>query len=137
MKENLLKIHKLLVVIPALAHLLFIPQHNTALYRLFTTLCAPTMFMFILVGLACLFNATRTNKDTNTKQFVISIVCLVAVLAFGGLLCYYYVDGLNNPQVTDGAPIVIALIISISLMASYALGLASLIALKFTGLMKK
>lgn len=137
MKAKLLSIHKLIVIIPAVVHLILIPNHTSAIYSLFSQLCSFAMFMFILVGLACFFNATRTDSEVKIKQLILSIVCLLVAITFGAWLCTFYLEGLADPLVRDKAAVTQALIISISIIGCYTAGLVLLIMAKFMNLTKK
>ncbi|MFI3252464.1 MAG: hypothetical protein R3Y60_04920 [bacterium] len=132
-KNKLLSIHKIIMIIATIGHLALTPVHNDALTLLTNTYCGFIMFMFVLTGLSCLFNATRIG-DTKIKSLIVTTVCAAVSIGFGIYLAILYVDGykfsLENFKPEDSMNVLMALILTITVISS------KVVSLVFLGLSK-
>lgn len=126
MKNKIITIHKIIIVAVALIHLAVTPIHNSGLSDLASQICGFAMFMFILLGLVCLFNATRL-VDLNTKSFLICLVCISVTCCFGGWLTWEYIVGLGTDMDISLINIQKALLLSVSALFAYILGIVTLV----------
>lgn len=124
-KNKILKLHKLFVIIPAIIHLALCRLQIDAIYGLQAQSYSPiVMFLSILIGLACLFNATRLS-DLKIKSLIVSTIGLVIEIGLLIALIIMYIMGLST--VIDLANVIFGIVISIVAVVTYSLGLAALI----------
>lgn len=112
LKKVSFKLHKLIVVVAALAQLCLTTIHNDGLVALVNQYSGFIMFMFVLICLACLFNTTRI-KDTSVKGMLPSVIFLLIGTALGMWLSILYMQGLYTNMDIDTGPIMISMILTI------------------------
>lgn len=125
--KNLLSIHKYIIGAVGIAHLALTPLHINGLIITDEQICGFYMFMFVLVGLACVFNATRIESDLKWKDMILSTICLVVTMVFGILLSITYMNGIIDGKVDrDVTNIIIAFAFSCVVLAADMAGLVLL-----------
>jgi hypothetical protein len=125
-KHDQKRISKYIICFTAILHLIFSNIQIQAINKLTNEICGIYMFMFVLLGFVCLFNAIRL-KTPSGRKIIFSILMLLAVIGVGGLLISVYLDALmhqNNVMVT---PVVMGLVFSIIIIALYLFGLVEII----------
>lgn len=125
-KKDQKRIAKYIICFTAVLHLIFSNIQIQAINKLTNEICGIYMFLFVLLGFVCLFNAIRLKKIEG-KKIVFSIIMLLAVIGVGGMLVSIYLDALlhqNNVMVT---PVVMGLVLSIIVIALYLFGLVETI----------
>lgn len=119
-------IAKYVISFAAILHLILSSIQIEAISRLINQLCGITMFMFILLGFVCLFNAIRL-KEPKGKSIVFSIVMLCLVMAAGVYLITIYFNALATQKNVAVGPISNGIILSIVILALYLIGLVETI----------
>lgn len=84
MSKQLTMIAKAVIFIVSIGHLIFTNIHVKALLLLEHEMCGFIMFLFVLVGLVALFEATRIRNDAVTEKAATAAICAAA----GGLGFY-------------------------------------------------
>lgn len=116
-----------LIAVAAMVHLVFNYIHTNALLLLENEICGFLMFMFVLMGLVALFQATRLKDGEALGKYVGAAVCL-ATDFFGWKLVEIYRYAIQNQRALDVATVQKALWLSIGLMAAFAVAAVMLIA---------
>jgi hypothetical protein len=88
---------KCLVVVCALANLVLSPTYVNGLLKLENEICGFVMFLFILLGLVALFQASR-YKGGMEIGLALNLLALVLVVALGLYLCTIFSDALANQK---------------------------------------
>lgn len=123
---SLKKLAKALIAVAAIVHLIFNYVHTNALLLLEDEICGFLMFMFVLMGLVALFQATRVRDGEPLGKYVGAAVCLITDF-FGWKLVEIYRYALANQRALDAGPVKAALWLSIGLMAAFAVAAVLLI----------
>lgn len=120
------KIATALIAVAATVHLIFSYIHTNALLLLENEICGFLMFMFVLMGLVTLFQATRLKDGEALGKYVGAAVCLVTDF-FGWKLVEIYRYAIQNQRALDVATVQKALWLSVVLMAVFAVAAVILI----------
>lgn len=123
---SLKKLAKALIAVAAIVHLIFNYVHTNALLLLEDEICGFLMFMFVLMGLVALFQATRVRDGEPLGKWVGAAVCLITDF-FGWKLAEIYRYALANQRGLDAGPVKAALWLSIGIMAAFAVAAVLLI----------
>ncbi len=110
----------------ALMHLVLSSIQITTITVLENEICGVAMFLFILFGLVCLFNAIRLKQFT-IKKMIFPIVMLLVCIGTGLWLVSIYFERLNNQQVLDHSVVVKGIVFSFIIVGCYLLGLVQTI----------
>lgn len=124
---SLKKPAKALIAAAAIVHLIFNYVHTNALLLLEDEICGFLMFMFVLMGLVALFQATRVRDGEPLGKYVGAGVCLVTDF-FGWKLAEIYRYALASQKGLEPGPVRAALWLSIGLMAAFAAAAVLLVA---------
>lgn len=116
-----------LIAAGAIIHLVFNYVHTNALLLLENEICGFLMFMFVLMGLVTLFQATRIKAGEALGKYVGAAVCLITDF-FGWKLVEIYRYALANQRALDPGPVKAALWLSVGLMIAFAGAAALLVA---------
>lgn len=92
-----LDIARFAVMIAAISHLVLTPIHVSALLKLENQICGFVMFMFVLMGLAGLFEASRLKRPT-ASSLALAFVILLVVVGLGLYLASIYQHALANQR---------------------------------------
>ncbi len=125
-KNDQKRIAKYIISFTAVLHLILSNIQIQAINKLTNEICGIYMFMFVLIGFICLFNAIRLKTPTG-KKIIFSIIMLVAVMGVGGMLLSIYVDALLHQNNVMVAPVIKGIILSILVIALYLFGLVETI----------
>ncbi len=128
-KSKLFQLHKIVVVVAALAQLCLSVLHNNGLVLLENQISGFVMFMFVLLSLVCLFNVTRI-KDTTIKGMLSTLIFDAITIGFGIWLSILYIGGLSNSNYST-TPVLISLILTVGVLASIVASLVFLMLSKF------
>ncbi len=120
------KIAKYLICFSAVMHLLLSSVQIEAISKLTNQICGITMFLFVLFGFVCLFNAIRL-KEPRGRKIVFSIIMLVLVIGTGVYLLTIYFDALMHQKDIMASPVISAVILSVVVLALYLFGLVETI----------
>lgn len=120
------RIAKYIICFTAVFHLILSNIQIQAINKLTNEICGIYMFMFVLLGFVCLFNAIRLKTPSGRKIFF-SILMLLAVISVGGLLVGVYLDALMHQNNVMVVPVVMGLVFSILIIALYLFGLVETI----------
>lgn len=112
---------KYLISLTALLHLILSSIHIKALYQLETELCGLWMFLFILTGLICLFNAIR-NKKGLVSTTIFSVVMIGVTCACGIVLLNYYLTGIREQSKIEAGVVQSGVVLAIAMMVCYITG---------------
>ena len=115
-----------LIAVAAIVHLIFNYIHTNALLLLADEICGFLMFMFVLMGLVALFQATRIKDGEPLGKLVGAAVCLITDF-FGYKLVAIYNYAIQNQPSLDVATVQKALWFSVALMAAFAVAAVILI----------
>lgn len=115
-----------LVAVAAIIHLIFNYVHTNALLLLADEICGFLMFMFVLMGLVALFQATRLKDGEPLGKYVGAAVCLITDF-FGYKLVEIYRYAIQNQPALDVVTVQKALWFSIGLMTAFAVAAVILI----------
>jgi uncharacterized membrane protein len=88
---------KYLVIGCALTNLVLSPTYVNGLLKLENEICGFVMFLFILLGLVALFQASR-YKGGREISLALNLLALVLVIALGLYLCTIFADALANQK---------------------------------------
>ncbi|MCM1130877.1 MAG: hypothetical protein NC310_03945 [Roseburia sp.] len=121
-----LKIAKYVICTSAVLHLLLSSIQIQAISLLTDQICGVVMFLFVLLGFVCLFNAIRM-KQALGKKIIFSILMLLLVMASGVSLVITYFDAFAHQKDLIQAPIIQALILSFIVLTLYLIGLVETI----------
>lgn len=80
---------KLLVAAAAIVHLIFTYVHTNALLLLEDQICGFIMFLFVLLGLVTLFEATQIHGERIREEVLTALLC-VGTIALGMQLVGIY-----------------------------------------------
>lgn len=125
------KIAKYIICLSAILHLILSSYQIQAINKLSNELCGIAMFLFILFGFVCLFNAIRL-KEPKGKNLIFSILMLVLTIGTGGYLLSIYFDSLaHQKNLVEDAAMAAAVkqgvTLSIVVLALYLIGLVETI----------
>lgn len=120
------KIAKYLICFSAVVHLLLSSIQIEAINKLTNQICGITMFLFVLLGFVCLFNAIRL-KEPKGRKIIFSIIMLVLVIGTGVYLLTIYFDALMHQKDIMAGPVISGVILSIVVIALYLFGLVETI----------
>lgn len=98
--SNPLSSAKIFIPLTALLTLILSDTQIKTIVVLNNELCSFVLFMFVLLGLACIFNALRV-KPGFSKYGLFSIFLLLATIALGIILLVVYYDALKNQPAMD------------------------------------
>ncbi len=121
-KNNPAKTATRVVVFTAIIHLILSNIQIKTLTVLENEISGFVMFMFVLVGLACLFNAVRF-KDLTIRKIILTIVMLLAVIGIGSYLVYIYVYSIGHQNLLKASEVMPGIILSSVMLALYLFGL--------------
>lgn len=93
-KISALSMMKFIVIAASILHLVFSNVHVNALLVLKNDLSGFIMFMFVLMGLILVFEATRVNGQKISEQIKLLLFSVID-LGFGSTLIYMYISELN------------------------------------------
>ncbi len=125
-----LKISKYILMITPLIHLVLCTAHIDALTKLSSQLSGFAMFMFILTGLLCLFNATRVS-DVTIKDLIKSTIFILINISFGIWLIIFYTEGSVTNNSSDQVTVTLAMVLSIAIICAEIVGLVFLFLSRF------
>lgn len=80
---------KLLVAAAAIVHLIFTYVHTNALLLLEDQICGFIMFLFVLLGLVTLFEATQIHGERIREEVLTALLCM-GTIALGMQLVGIY-----------------------------------------------
>lgn len=122
--EKMFKIHKFIIAITAVLNLGLTSVHIDALGSTDVPISGFFMFMFILIGMLCLFNVTRIEKN-KISSIIISSVAIVITMSFGITLVALYFKGvsLGLERGIDLTSIYMGIGVSIVILVAYLTGL--------------
>ena len=121
-KNNPAKTATRVIVFAAIIHLILSNIQIKTLTVLENEISGFVMFMFVLVGLACLFNAVRF-KDLTIRKIILTIVMLLAVIGIGSYLVYIYVYSIGHQNLLKASEVMPGIILSSVMLALYLFGL--------------
>lgn len=125
-KDNPAKTATRIVVFTAIIHLILSNIQIKTLTVLENEISGFVMFMFILIGLACLFNAIRF-KDLTIRKIILTIVMLLAVIGVGSYLVYIYVYAIGHQNLLKSSEVMPGIILSSVMLGLYLFGLVETI----------
>lgn len=114
------------IAVSAILHLIFQYVHTNALLLLADEICGFLMFMFVLMGLVALFQATRVRDGEALGKLVGAAVCLIADF-FGYKLVAIYQYAIQNQPSLEVATVQKAVWLSVAVMAVFAVAAVILI----------
>jgi hypothetical protein len=88
---------KYFVIVCALANLVLSPTYVNGLLKLENEICGFVMFLFILLGLVALFQATRYKGGLGIS-LVLNLLALVLVVVLGLYLCSIFSDAMASQK---------------------------------------
>jgi uncharacterized membrane protein len=88
---------KYIVIVCALANLVLSPTYVSGLLKLENEICGFVMFLFILLGLVALFQASRYKGGVDIS-LALNLIALILVFALGLYLCSIFSDALANQK---------------------------------------
>lgn len=109
---------KLLVAVAAIVHLIFTYVHTNALLLLEDQICGFIMFLFVLLGLVTLFEATQIHGERIREEVLTSLLC-VATIAMGMQLVGIYQEAIQIQINLDVAVVQKAILFSTGLMVAF------------------
>lgn len=124
--HNQIIVAKYFICISAVLNLVLSSIQIQAISKLSNQICGIVMFMFVLIGFVCLFNAIRL-KEPKGGKVLFSILMLGLVIATGGYLMSIYFDALMHQKDIIASPVISAIILSIIVIAFYLFGLVETI----------
>lgn len=119
-RVSLRKIAAALIAVCAIVHLIAQPVHTSALLLLEDEICGFLMFMFVLMGLVTLFEATRVKDGDRLSKCIGAAFCAITDF-FGYKLTEIYLYALRNQRGLDAGPVWNAFWLSVGVMAVFAL----------------
>ena len=120
-----LKSAKFIIPLAALLALILSDIEIKAIVVLNNELCSFTLFMFTLIGLACIFNALRIKPGISLYS-VFSVLLIVIAMVLGVVLVFIYSDAIKNQPAMDAnmkAAVRKGIILIIVFLLFYLLGL--------------
>lgn len=94
-KITFLSVGKAFAILAACCNLIFYPVHVDGMLKMTNDLCGISMFLFVLLGLVTLFQATRAQGDKKGRFGVIlELAALIATVAAGAALYGMYGDAI-------------------------------------------
>lgn len=121
-KNNPAKTATRIVVFTSIIHLILSNIQIKTLTVLENEISGFVMFMFILIGLACLFNAVRF-KDLTIRKIILTIVMLLVVIGVGSYLVYIYVYSIGHQNLLKASEVMPGIILSSVILGLYIFGL--------------
>lgn len=136
---SILKLAKFIIAFAAFFHLIFSNLHVNGLLLLENQICGFLMFVSVIFGLVCFFQATRT-KFNNASEFIPMVIFLVitvgALIMLGGI----YSDALaNQKSLKNPLPVKQAMTLTYAMAVVYVVSFVILLVdyfksgLKFNG----
>lgn len=120
--KNPKKLALYLISLTAIIHLILSSVQIKAISALTDQICGLVMFMFILIGFVCLFNALRL-KEVTIKKLLFCSFFIILDIAFGGWLLYIYFYSVNNQPGIELDKVIPGIILSICVIVFYFTGL--------------
>lgn len=109
---------KLLIIMASIGHLIFAGIHVNALLLLENEICGFMMFLFVLVGLVALFEATRIREGQSLEKiFTIALCILTCIL--GIYLIFIYREAIAVQRALEVSVVNRAVIFSMVLVVVY------------------
>lgn len=108
-------IGKLLVAAAAVVHLIFTYIHTNALLLLENQICGFVMFLFVLMGLVALFEATQIRPERVREEVLAALLC-GATIGMGVQLVGIYQEAIRIQSRLDVAVVQSAITFSVGLM---------------------
>ena len=124
--HNPIKLSNLFVAIAGILHLIISTIQINTINTLSNQECGVVLFMFILVGLAAVFNATRF-KEAKGGRVIFVLAVLSIVIGFGIWLLAIYFNAYFNQANANQAQIIKGVILSIIMVAFYVIGMVGAI----------
>ena len=115
---------KLLVAAAAIVHLIFTYVHTNALLLLEDQICGFIMFLFVLLGLVTLFEATQIHGERIREEVLTALLCM-GTIALGMQLVGIYQQAIQIQSSLDVAVVQKAILFSAGLMTAFADGRCS------------
>ena len=109
---------KLLVAAAAIVHLIFTYVHTNALLLLEDQICGFIMFLFVLLGLVTLFEATQIHGERIREEVLTALLC-VGTIALGMQLVGIYQQAIQIQSNLDVAVVQKAILFSAGLMTAF------------------
>ena len=116
-----IKLSNFFVVIAGIVHLIISTIQINTINTLSNQECGVVLFMFILVGLAAVFNATRF-KEAKGPRVIFVVAVLAVVIGFGVWLLAIYFNAYTNQANANKGQIMKGVIVSILMLACYFVG---------------
>lgn len=124
-KITFLSVGKAFAILAACCNLIFYPIHVDGMLKMTNDLCGITMFLFVLLGLVTLFQATRTQAGKKgLVGVVLELAALIATVAAGITLYGMYGDAIaTQVGITQESILLIqkAMRYSVALFVAYGL----------------
>ena len=124
--HNPIKLSNLFVAIAGVVHLIVSSIQISTINMLSNQECGIVLFMFILVGLAAVFNATRF-KEAKGGRVIFVVAILSIVIGFGIWLLAIYFNAYFNQTNANQEQIIKGVILSIIMISFYAIGIVGAI----------
>lgn len=109
---------KLLVAAAAIVHLIFTYVHTNALLLLEDQICGFIMFLFVLLGLVTLFEATQIHGERIREEVLTALLCM-GTIALGMQLVGIYQQAIQIQSSLDVAVVQKAILFSAGLMTAF------------------
>ncbi len=120
--KNPKKLALYLISLTAIIHLILSSIQIKAISALTDQICGLVMFMFILIGFVCLFNALRL-KEVTIKKLLFCSFFIILDIAFGVWLLYIYFYSVNNQPGIELDKVIPGIVLSICVIVFYLTGL--------------
>lgn len=127
MSKQLTGIAKAIIIISSLVHLVFTNIHVKALLLLEHEMCGFIMFLFVLIGLVALFEATRIKKSEIAERIFTALICFVTA-GLGSYLIMIYRNAISVQRSLDVSVVNRAVIFSGAIILAYVIAGILLIA---------
>ncbi len=127
MSKQLTGIAKAIIIISSLVHLVFTNIHVKALLLLEHEMCGFIMFLFVLIGLVALFEATRIKKSEIAERIFTALICFVTA-GSGSYLVMIYRNAISVQRSLDVSVVNRAVIFSGAIILAYVISGILLIA---------
>jgi len=127
MSKQLTGIAKAMIIISSVVHLIFTNIHVKALLLLEHEMCGFVMFLFVLIGLVALFEATRIKKIEKAERIFTALICFVTA-GLGSYLVMIYRDAISVQRSLDVGVVYRAVVFSMAIILAYVISGLLLIA---------
>jgi len=118
MSKQLTGIARAIIMIVSIVHLIFTNIHVNALLLLENEICGFVMFLFVLMGLVALFEATRIKKEKMAERIFTVLICF-GTSGIGLYLVSIYKNAIAVQHSLNVSVVNKALIFSMAIILAY------------------